>query len=104
MDIEPFFCNLNSMDAVQRQRYQMITARLGAAVQQIQELPDGYALRLPSGAETLLLAVEFVTLESLCCPFLQFNLEVAPHRGPVWLRLTGPEGVKPFLQAEMGLE
>jgi hypothetical protein len=49
------------------------------------------------------MAAEFMTLERLCCPFLTLTLEVERERGPLWLTLTGREGVKPFLQAELGL-
>jgi hypothetical protein len=33
---------------------------------------------------------------------LKFDLTVAAHRGPVWLRLTAPGDVKPFLREELG--
>jgi len=49
------------------------------------------------------MAAEFITLERLCCPFLTLALEVERERGPLWLKLTGREGVKPFLRAELGL-
>jgi hypothetical protein len=45
--------------------------------------------------------VEFISLERLCCPFLGFALEVEPESGPVWLRLTGREGVKAFVREEV---
>ena len=41
--------------------------------------------------------------ERLCCPFLTFTLEVSPERGPLLLRLTGAEGVKDFIRAELHL-
>jgi hypothetical protein len=44
----------------------------------------------------------FITNEQLCCPFLTFALTITPHRGPVWLQLTAPGDVKPFLKEELG--
>ncbi len=40
--------------------------------------------------------------ERRCCPFLDLAIEKEPQDGPLWLRLTGPEGVKEFLKAELG--
>jgi hypothetical protein len=71
------------------------------AVTDIRELPDGYAFRLPVGPDALLKAAEFISIEKLCCPFLGFVLEVEPEGGPVWLRLTGREGVKAFIREEI---
>ena len=69
-----------------------------AAVQEVQERPDGYAFRLPTDSEMLLLVAEDLNMERLCCPFLRFTLEIEPNGGPFWLRFTGGEGVKEFLR------
>lgn len=42
-------------------------------------------------------------MERLCCPFLNFQLEVNGKHKDWWLSLTGPEGVKDFLDAEFAL-
>jgi hypothetical protein len=76
---------------------QLMTELVG----EIRELPDGLAFRFPSGEYEVV--CRFVSRERLCCPFLTFSLEVSPERGPLWLRLTGPAGVKAFLRAELGL-
>ena len=36
-----------------------------------------------------------------CCRFFNFSVEVEPHREPLWLRLTGGEGVKELLQVTL---
>jgi hypothetical protein len=46
---------------------------------------------------------EFVGFERLCCPVFALTIEAEAERGPVWLRITGREGVKPFARAELGL-
>ena len=68
-------------------------------VQESRELPDGYALRIPSDAGAVMAAAEWITLDRLCCPFLSYTLEIEREGGPVWLRLTGRPGVKEFIQA-----
>ncbi|HET8580780.1 MAG TPA: hypothetical protein VFL31_07260, partial [Nitrospiraceae bacterium] len=78
------------------------TVALFGAVQEIRELPSGYAFRLPNEANMLLKAAEFIMRERLCCPFLGFGVEVEREGGPVWLRLTGAAGIQPFIQAEIG--
>ncbi len=97
-----FRCEMNAIDPAQRNQHIATITALFGAVQEIRELPDGYAFRLPNDADTLLKATEFILLEKLCCPFFGFGLEVEPEGGPVWLRLTGGAGIKPFIRAEIG--
>ena len=56
----------------------------------------------PNDSEVLLTAAEFISLERLCCPFFGFELQVKREGGSVWLSLTGRDGVKPFIMAEIG--
>jgi hypothetical protein len=46
---------------------------------------------------------EWVDLESRCCPFLEFGIDVSEKGRVVRLRLTGGKGVKSFLKSELGL-
>jgi hypothetical protein len=79
---------------------ELIGQLFGTLVQETRELPDGYAYRFQN--EHYPLVATFITNEQLCCPFLTFELTVTPHRGPVWLQLTAPGDVKPFLKVELG--
>ena len=81
-----------------------IRKALGESIKEVQELPDGYAFRLPDDAKTIVNVAEFITYEKLCCPFFKFNLEVESSSKPVWLKLTGREGVKQFLKNEFGVQ
>lgn len=72
------------------------------AVQQIRELDGGYAFRLADHEEMLMQVAAFMAKERLCCPFFGFQLHLEPEGGSLWLHLTGREGVKPFIQAEIG--
>ena len=91
-------CNPNAIPAERRERWLEIATHLYTAVQEIQELPDGYAFRLPSSSEMLLLVAEDLNYERLCCPFIRFTLDIEPNEGPYWLRFTGAAGVKEFLR------
>ena len=91
-------CNPNALTPKQQERWMDVGIQLYAAVQEVQELPDGYAFRLPSDAEMLLLVAEDLNFERLCCPFIHFTLDIVPNGAQFWLRYTGGEGVKEFLR------
>jgi hypothetical protein len=98
----PFACDMTAIPAELRGAHQALTRRLiSEAAREIRELPDGFAFTFPS--EEYAAVTEFVARERLCCPFLRFELEVSPGRGPLGLRLTGAEGVAAFLRAELQL-
>jgi hypothetical protein len=85
-----------------RGAHHALTRRLmTVVVEEISELPNGLAFQFP--AEEYNAVAEFVSRERLCCPFLTFTLELAPECGPLTLRLTGGEGVKDFIRAELHL-
>jgi len=98
----PFACDMTVIPAAERgTHHELIRRLMSEAIHDIRELPDGFAFRF--AAEEYDSVVRFVARERLCCPFLSFALEVTPERGPLWLRLTGAEGVKDFIRAELRL-
>ena len=99
----PIACKLGALDPAERARHQALAKQLRESVQDIRELSDGYALRLPADARAIMATAEWVTRERLCCPFFVFEMEVGGEAGEFWLRLTGREGVKQFIEAEMDL-
>jgi hypothetical protein len=96
-------CNLTALNAEQRERHRVVLKQLRQVGQEVREVTNGYAFRFLAEISVLLLLAEFITLEHRCCPFLEFTLQVKTERGPAWLTVTGPEGVKEFLRAELGL-
>ena len=109
---QAFVCNVGALSASQRERHQKLGQLLRSAVVEKTELENGYAFvmdlgRLPvdSAGESFCVVevAEWVDLESRCCPFLSFGIEVEPKGKSVRLRLTGGKGVKPFLESELGL-
>jgi hypothetical protein len=101
---QPFFCNLSAMDADQRKHHRELTERLRESVKEVRELADGYGFRFAADTNSIRLVAEWVALERLCCPFFAFQLEVGSDNKPLWLRITGREGVKPFMQSEFGIK
>ena len=100
----PFACNLSAMDDGLRHRHQVLVERLHPRILEIAELPGGYGFCLPSDDDLVLIIAEFITLERRCCPFIDFTLDISRDNGPMWLRLTGRDGIKPFLRAEFGID
>ena len=86
----------------QRGTYIAAIERLFCSAQNMRELPDGHAFELPNESDVLLTAAQFITLERRCCPSFGFGIEVEREGGSVWLSLTGRQGVKPFIMAEIG--
>lgn len=97
-------CDLTALTAEQRKRYARVRERLHRSVQEVREVTHGYAFRYSAAVSILLLLAEFISLESRCCPFLEFTLDVESRHGPAWLTMTGPDGVKEFLRAEMEID
>lgn len=97
----PIACDMSAIEPDLRAQHIATGGLLFRTADEIRELSDGYAFRLPPRSDVLLKVAEFISLERLCCPFLRFTLEVEAEGGPVWIRLTGREGVKAFVREEV---
>jgi hypothetical protein len=95
---QPIVCDLTIFATTERTQMAATVPDLFWAVQKVQELPDGYAFQFPNEPGLFMSLANFVEHERQCCPFYSFALEVAPNGGPFWLRMTGGEGVKEFMQ------
>ena len=104
-------CNVAALTAAQHERHQKLGRLLRSAVVQKAELENGYDFvmdlgRLPADsageAFCVVEVAEWVDLESRCCPFLSFGIELEPKGKTVRLRLTGGMGAKAFLESEAG--
>jgi hypothetical protein len=89
-------CDPNAVPVEKRARWIEVGTQVYAAVQEVRELPDGYACRLPGDAAMLLTAAEYVSLDRLCCAFVRWSLVLEPNGGALWLHLTGAAGVKDY--------
>jgi len=97
----PLACDMSAIPLSERQAHLEVSRDLFSHIQQIQELSEGYEFRLDCDENVLVKAAKFISLEKLCCPFLAFGLKVQAEGGPVWLSLTGREGVKAFIREEV---
>jgi hypothetical protein len=98
----PFFCNRTALTAEQRQRQQELGKSLRSALLGVQELPDGYEFEFAPGRANYQALAEFTPMEHACCPFFDVSIRLERENGKLWWRLTGREGVKPFIRAEFG--
>jgi len=65
------------------------------------DLPAGVAFRFE--ADALESVARFVTNERKCCPFIDFEISLGADSRELWLRMTGPEGTREVLEAELDL-
>jgi hypothetical protein len=79
--------------------FELLTRLFTTAARERRGLPDGYAYRFD--ADALGDLARWIANERRCCPFLTFTVELSPNDGPLWLRLTGPDGTQSFLDAEL---
>ena len=97
----PIACDLTVLEpAVRATHMEAATQLLCSDAAEVLEIPDGYTFRYR--ADQYEQVVQFIANERRCCPFFTFTLEVTPAQGPLWLRITGNEAVKGFIQGEFG--
>lgn len=71
------------------------------ARRQVQELPDGFALELEWERARADEVMEFIDLTRANFPVCTVELSAEAQRGPVWLRLRGPETFKNVIAREL---
>src|SRR5262245_19332682 len=98
----PIACALHLLTEAERKREQNLLTEIRNAALEIKGHPFGYALLFAGDSATVLQVAEFITLERVCCPFLEFHLRCEAESGPVWLNITGREPAKQFLGQLLG--
>lgn len=96
-DDMPIACCLTSAEL--REREATLLAQFRSAVIETEELPDGYAFRVPGDHKWVAIIAEMIVAERECCPFLTFEFTAQPRMGPVIVRVTGPARTKEFVKA-----
>jgi hypothetical protein len=97
----PWACDMAALTVAERVQRQTLADQLAAVTEEVHEVAGGYAFRYQAALLPVIAA--FVALERRCCPFLRFTLDVEPADGPLWLSITGPEGVTDLIPAALGL-
>jgi hypothetical protein len=94
-------CDMTAIPPDQRPVHLARGRELFSQIEETRELSNGYEFRLSDGPHVIKELAEFISFEKLCCPFLHFVIEVEAENGPLWLRLSGREGVKDFIREEI---
>lgn len=98
-----FYCNIKALTVEERARHKTLSEKLMAKRAEIVETDKGYELQYKSTDVSVADVAEWVTMESKCCPFFDFHIDLEKEGRLVCLRLTGREGVKAFIKAEFHL-
>jgi len=96
LDPLPIACALDT--AQLREREATLLAQFRSAVVETEELEDGYAFRFSGDANSVRLVAELIVAERECCAFLAFEVIAEANKGPIIVRVTGPDGTKEFLR------
>ena len=64
------------------------------------DLPNGMSYLFNYSSETVDLLTEFIKTEKECCDFFDIDLSIESNNR-IWLSITGPEGAKDFIEAEL---
>jgi hypothetical protein len=96
----PLTCNMDVFNREQREDHIRVTTELVKAMQNIREIQNGYEFVFPNESQYITGIAEFIANERLCCPFLEFGLNVKSNDPSISLSLSGPVGTQEFLRAE----
>ena len=98
----PIACRPQALTTSERKRSLSLRAELAAATKKTSPLADGFAFEYAPDAALFQKVAEWISLERRCCPFLAFDLQWAQgDAASPRLSITGPDGTKDFLAAEM---
>lgn len=92
-------CDLTAIPSSAREEHVVNAPRLFQTAQEVRELSNGYTFRFLNEPGKFMAIANYIENERLCCPFFNFELEVKPDGGALWLRLTGNQGVKELLRS-----
>ena len=97
----PLACVPTALSPAERVRhFDELGPKLRSIRKSVRELPDGYAFEYPGDSATYRLVTEWSAGERVCCPFFDIDVRSEREGGPVWVRVTGREGVKNFIETE----
>jgi hypothetical protein len=95
-----FYCNIKALTPEERARHKQLTEKLMAMRKEIVETALGYEFQFSPKNVSLGELADWVSAESKCCPFFDFHMDPEDKGSLLCLRLTGEEGIKPFIRAE----
>jgi hypothetical protein len=100
-EAKPLSCNLTTPE-LQLRKSTVILA-LKSQVIERKELQNGYCYKFIGSDEVLDELTSFIKTERMCCDFFNFSVTVTGDGSATWLEITGPGGVKGFIETEIQL-
>ena len=92
-------CKLTTAEL--RERKASVIASLKNQLLEKKELDNGYAYKF-KGTDTILDELSsFIKTERGCCDFFVYNISISGAKSEAWLSLTGPKGMKKFIETEL---
>jgi len=95
-----FYCNIKALNPAERAEHKRLTDKLIAARKEIVETEKGYEFQFDPSTVSLAELAKWVAAESKCCPFFDFHIDLERAGDLLCLRLTGEDGIKPFVRTE----
>ena len=98
-----FYCNMQALTPLERRHHKELTELLIASRKEIVETETGYEFQYSSSTASLAQLADWVAAEAKCCPFFDFHIDLEREGSLLCLRLTGEDGIKPFIRHEFQL-
>jgi hypothetical protein len=95
-----FYCNIKALNPEERANQRKLTEKLIGVRTAIVEIDRGYEFQFTPATVSLAELAEWSVAEAKCCPFFDFHLDLEREGKLLCLRLTGQEGIKPFIRTE----
>lgn len=94
-----FTCKLTTPELQEHKA--TVLASLKKKMREKKELKNGFAYKFDNTKMILDELTSFVSDEKECCDFLSFKIFQSTDKKATWLEISGPEGVKDFITAEL---
>ena len=95
-----FYCDMKALSSAERAQHAKLTAKLIAVRTDIVDYPKGYEFQYSPSTMSLAELADWAVVESKCCPFFNFHIDMENEGRLLCLRLTGQEGIKAFIRSE----
>ena len=95
-----FYCNIKALNPSERVHHKQVTDELIAGRKEIVETEKGYEFQYSPSNVSIGELADWVAAEGKCCPFFDFHIDLEREGSLLCLRLTGEEGIKPFIRSE----
>ena len=99
-----FYCNLKALTPEERTHLKQLGNKLKATRTKVVEMGNGYEFQFSPKDVTLAELTDWVRMESKCCSFFDFHIDLENKGALLCLRLTGEEGVKQFIRNEFAVQ